>query len=243
VPVTPEAPRASHSLEKMKKAAPLQRGLSTAPSAEPQQPRQDPAPIATAPVKPPAQEAVAAPDRGAPAPESAPPAIASAPPRPAPPARELREPIAEPRAAAAPEAKPALPPQAKPTPLPAAKPLPSPQVKSAPSTEMGEAPSGMLARPQSAPKPAPKRAVPSSPTALPGASAAPETAEPLPPLAAAQTIVDISRHVAELEKAAPGAWLERVRLLRREGRVREAETLLTEFRKRYPNEAMPGDLQ
>jgi hypothetical protein len=55
--------------------------------------------------------------------------------------------------------------------------------------------------------------------------------------------MDISRHLADLEQAAPAAWLERVRLLRREGRALEAETLLTEFRKRYPTEPVPADLK
>jgi len=152
-----------------------------------------------------------------------PPAHTSAPAAPvAQPSREVQEQALEPRStvAAAPIPAPA------PEPVPAAKPAPR-EMRTAP-------PSANMARPAPPTKPSAKMARPPSP------APAPETSAPPPD---SQAAVDISRHLAELEKAAPAAWLERVHLLRREGRSREAVSLLAEFRKRYPFEAVPPDLQ
>jgi hypothetical protein len=193
--------------------APHTRGERRNGPSSDQQPRQHTREIAPAPEMVPPAAEAVA------APESAAPVIAQ-------PRIALQERAAEPRA---PEA-------AATSPAPAAKTDPAP--KSAPSPEMRTAPSAMLARPKAAAKPP---SLPSPPLAAD--TPASVAAETRPPLAAAQARVDVSHHVADLEKAGPAAWLERVRALRREGRVREAETLLTEFRKRYPSEAMPADLQ
>jgi hypothetical protein len=135
---------------------------------------------------------------------------------------------------------------AEPKPEAAAKPAPAPEA--APAPQMRTAPSGMLARPKPAPPATERRAeaLQRAPVPLPplaADTAAGVAAEKSPPLAVTQSPVDITRHVAELENAAPAAWLERVRVLRRDGRTAEAETLLTEFRKRYPAERIPADLQ
>jgi resuscitation-promoting factor RpfA len=182
-----------------------------------QQPTQDATEIAPAPERPRAAEAPAAP-------ESAPASAAQ-------PGRELQERATE---------------LSSTVPVPAAKPPQAP--KPAPSPEMRTAPSGMLARPKPAPPAAQRSADALERAPLPTPPLAAETSpavgpERSPPVAGAQASADISQHVAELEKAPSAAWLERVRVLRREGRAREAETLLTEFRKRYPNEPLPADLQ
>ena len=54
---------------------------------------------------------------------------------------------------------------------------------------------------------------------------------------------DISSDLAALETRPPGAWLDRVRLLQRQGLLLEADRLLAEFKRRFPEEAIPGDLQ
>jgi TolA-binding protein len=45
--------------------------------------------------------------------------------------------------------------------------------------------------------------------------------------------------VAELEGRAPAAWLDRVATLRRDGRTDDADALLAELRRRYPDEPLP----
>ncbi|HEX2827211.1 MAG TPA: hypothetical protein VHP37_12760 [Burkholderiales bacterium] len=45
--------------------------------------------------------------------------------------------------------------------------------------------------------------------------------------------------VAELDKRPPAEWLARIAALRREGRAADAEGLLAEFRRRFPEEPVP----
>jgi len=54
---------------------------------------------------------------------------------------------------------------------------------------------------------------------------------------------DISALVAALEVRPPAAWLDRVRLLQREGLLLEADRLLAEFKRRFPEEPVPSDVQ
>ena len=54
---------------------------------------------------------------------------------------------------------------------------------------------------------------------------------------------DISGHVAALESRPPSAWLDRVRLLQRDGLLLEADRLLAEFKRRFPEEPVPSDVQ
>ena len=151
-----------------------------------------------------------------------PPAQTGAPAAPvAQPSREVQEQALESRSTAAA------------APIPAPAPEPALAVKPAPPEMRTAPPSANMARPAPT-KPSAKMARP------PSRAPASETSTPPPD---SQAAVDISRHLAELEKAAPAAWLERVHLLRREGRSREAVSLLAEFRKRYPFEAVPPELQ
>ena len=48
---------------------------------------------------------------------------------------------------------------------------------------------------------------------------------------------------AELDGQPPGRWIERITALRRDGRRSEADSLLGEFKRRYPNEPLPVSLQ
>ena len=45
------------------------------------------------------------------------------------------------------------------------------------------------------------------------------------------------------EQFTPEQWLEEIRLLRKQGREREAAEALAEFRKAYPGYALPEDLR
>ena len=54
---------------------------------------------------------------------------------------------------------------------------------------------------------------------------------------------DISSHLVALESRPPAAWLERVRLLQRQGLLLEADRLLAEFKRRFPEEQVPADVQ
>ena len=53
----------------------------------------------------------------------------------------------------------------------------------------------------------------------------------------------VSKLVVELSERPPAEWLERVATLRREGRRPEADALLEEFRRRYPDQPIPLDLR
>jgi hypothetical protein len=54
---------------------------------------------------------------------------------------------------------------------------------------------------------------------------------------------EFERHVRELDRENPQAWIQRIQLLRREGRSGEANELLHEFRRRFPEEALPVDVR
>lgn len=54
---------------------------------------------------------------------------------------------------------------------------------------------------------------------------------------------DLARHLKELESEPPAAWIERILLVRRDGRLADADALMAEFRRRYPGEALPAELQ
>lgn len=49
-----------------------------------------------------------------------------------------------------------------------------------------------------------------------------------------------SQHLRELDREPPDKWLERIAALRREGRAGEADELLSEFRKRFPDHPVPA---
>ncbi|HUP94789.1 MAG TPA: hypothetical protein VM164_07765 [Burkholderiales bacterium] len=52
----------------------------------------------------------------------------------------------------------------------------------------------------------------------------------------------VSKLIVELSGRPPAEWLERVATLRREARRPEADALLDEFRRRYPDQPIPADL-
>ena len=49
--------------------------------------------------------------------------------------------------------------------------------------------------------------------------------------------------IGELDARPPALWLERIIALRREGRREDADALLAEFKRRYPEEPLPATLQ
>lgn len=54
---------------------------------------------------------------------------------------------------------------------------------------------------------------------------------------------EVATHVRELEERAPALWIERILVLRKEGRRAEADGVLAEFRRRFPQEPLPAALQ
>lgn len=61
--------------------------------------------------------------------------------------------------------------------------------------------------------------------------------------AALQDRAQASAEVAAKKDEAPREWLERIARLRREGRAKEADESLAEFRRRYPDYEIPKDLR
>jgi hypothetical protein len=53
----------------------------------------------------------------------------------------------------------------------------------------------------------------------------------------------VAKLVAELSSRPPAEWIERIAALRREGRHVDADALLEEFRRRYPDQPIPADLR
>lgn len=54
---------------------------------------------------------------------------------------------------------------------------------------------------------------------------------------------EVAAHIVHLEGRAPALWVERIVTLRRDGRRAEADGLLSEFRRRFPEETLPAALQ
>ena len=54
---------------------------------------------------------------------------------------------------------------------------------------------------------------------------------------------DINYYLEGLDDRPPVIWLGRVRALQRSGYVAEANALLAQFRRRFPGELIPPDLQ
>jgi hypothetical protein len=46
-----------------------------------------------------------------------------------------------------------------------------------------------------------------------------------------------------LEQEPPGKWLERLVALRKEGRTGEADELLAEIKRRFPDQPLPADVE
>ena len=124
-----------------------------------------------------------------------------------------------------------------------------------PATPLKQAPS-----PTPAPREAARPPAVSAPVAVPKlaeespaapAAAAPGVAEKRQQAAPAADVVEMRARPAPLRKDAVGAapartpeqWLEEVRRLKQQGREREAAEALAEFRKAYPDYALPEDLR
>lgn len=54
---------------------------------------------------------------------------------------------------------------------------------------------------------------------------------------------EVAAHILQLEGREPSMWIERIVALRRDGRRAEADGLLAEFKRRYPEETLPASLQ
>jgi hypothetical protein len=87
------------------------------------------------------------------------------------------------------------------------------------------------ARPEAAPPVAPPRAAMGAYSVGEPSSARPKPATD-----------SVHQLVRELEGKPAAAWGERITLLRREGRRGEAEALLSEFKKRFPDEPLPPEV-
>jgi hypothetical protein len=193
------------------------------------------------------------------------------PPPPARPAESLatRKPAPKPAAARAPvppqpfTPAPRLAPVERAAPAPRAAPVPQPAPAAAALKK--EAPETVRAdRPETAPEPRSedRRALESAPVreALPGApaplpSAPPRAIEPFAQPSAPDATGAASGAPAASDAAAgivirrstpersPQSWLEDIRRLKTEGKTGEAARELAEFRKRYPEYALPEDLR
>jgi hypothetical protein len=62
-------------------------------------------------------------------------------------------------------------------------------------------------------------------------------------LGAARPAPEVARHLTELDKQPPAAWIERVLALRKDGRAAEAEGILAELKRRYPDVSLPPELR
>lgn len=155
--------------------------------------------------------------------------------------RQARSAPAEaPAAAPAPESRQTARADAEPTPIQPSVPSPAPEVAASDSRlerPQAKAESGVarradkLERPEAAPPVA-------APRAAMGAYSGGE-----PPSARPKPAADAMRQlVSELEGKPAAAWGERITLLRREGRRGEAEALLSEFKKRFPDEPLPPEV-
>ncbi|MEK6593206.1 MAG: hypothetical protein AABZ67_08975, partial [Pseudomonadota bacterium] len=60
------------------------------------------------------------------------------------------------------------------------------------------------------------------------------------PAAAMVAAPPVSILIREFEKQPPAKWLEKIADLRQQGKIVEADELLAEFRKRYPNHPLPS---
>jgi hypothetical protein len=146
-----------------------------------------------------------------------------------------------PEAGAAEPARTAPAPQRAPAPLqrlPPPPPAPETEAKPAPPPQPeGKAPPP----PEAGPAPAPPAAKPVM--RAPGEAAAGPAAPTLQIRGSAQESLSLPGLIAELDGRSPQQWIDRVVLLRTQGRREDADALLREFRRRYPEEPLPPGLQ
>jgi hypothetical protein len=108
---------------------------------------------------------------------------------------------------------------------------PAPKARAAPEAEPRVAPQ---AKP--APAPAAKPVPPPEAKALSRERIQPTPAQP-------RMSARASALIAELENEPPARWVERMLALRREDRRQDADALVAEFKRRFPTERLPSDLQ
>ena len=101
-----------------------------------------------------------------------------------------------------------------------------------------------------APAPAPLQSRAAAPASAPAPARAPAPAGSIRAFKRADAVESeaavasaVSKLVVELSARPPAEWLERVATLRREGRRPEADALLEEFRRRFPDQPIPADLR
>lgn len=145
-----------------------------------------------------------------------------------------------------PERKRAVPPAA--VPLQKASPEPFPGGAAEESMSQREARSADSAAQRDAAQPQVPLAAPAEPSAT--MRAAPKEAKPQPApapdtAAGAGPAAPLRESIGRAEKSAqtPAAWLEEIRELKRQGREREAQEALVQFRRAYPAYALPQDLR
>jgi hypothetical protein len=95
---------------------------------------------------------------------------------------------------------------------------------------------------QAAPKPAP---APSPPAAKPAPRPPAREMQPSAPASEA-AVAPLQKSAADADYGGldtPEKWVARLRDLRKQGRLEEANRAYAEFRKRYPQYVLPADLQ
>lgn len=123
-------------------------------------------------------------------------------------------------------------------PQPAAKPLPQPFLAAPRTVEERVAPSRADA--VTAGRVAGAPAAPSEPQAVPSATDSLPRAKLMErPMAAKSSEQDRLRVWHGFEQEPPQKWLERIEELKRQGRAAEAEEMLSEFKRRFPQHPLP----
>lgn len=131
-----------------------------------------------------------------------------------------------------------------------------PRVGEAATSRPSEGATALQKTPKSsAPAPISARDAAAESSGAPAATPAPAPpaveAAPAPPAAArmrksesmAPPRGDAASEIAKLEREPPAVWLERIVILRGEGRESEADALLAEFKARFPGAALPAQRQ
>lgn len=127
----------------------------------------------------------------------------------------------------------------------AAKPAPSRSLESAAPAAAPATDTAPMAPPAAAPEP-PRSAAPTEPAP---AEARPRSGPPAGNAAGAASEVSRMRseraqpQVADKALRSAEDWLEEIRALRKQGRDREAQEVLAQFRRAYPDYALPADLR
>ncbi|MBS1196593.1 MAG: hypothetical protein H6R18_378 [Proteobacteria bacterium] len=74
-------------------------------------------------------------------------------------------------------------------------------------------------------------------------AASPDSRASIPEESRARTPADAQAQQKAITKESPATWIEKIRRLRREGKMAEAEQSLAEFRRAYPDYKLPEDFR